>query len=360
MVSGAQVDVAGQSSLCVAHPEVGLDLEGEMRQRNERMSGFSLIEVLIAIMIVGIVAAAVVPLIGEYAEQARVARVMANLKQVKQAVTRYALEHKAPWGFVYDPNDPSEVVKPYKHAGLEGFAAQLQEPTDIYGNVMGDPIGSVVGPFDAGPYALDAFVPVPAALLLAAKPTTLQAAVPKSTQAYVNFVVDLTLTGTVDTTTTPFTQTWTLESLTTGVRNGTGAEVVGTLSFDPDRFLSRIGGEGGDGPSEDLLREIGHMSGEAIAATIGREYDPDMSQGPSDELLAAEKGPGTLAILAFRIETDMPCGNSTEIQHCSEFHILNFGFVFTGKSVRYLLSPDFATIDEGRDCTKCPEQQQQQ
>lgn len=133
-----------------------------MRPRN-RNAGLSLLEVLIAVMIAGIIAAALIPMIGDYGEKAKQARKEANFQIKASAVERYRMDHKAPLGFVLDPQT-NELIE-YGLMTMQGPSAQLLLPTDANGNVLGDPMGSSPGPYVHGPY-LAAIPPEPATLLL--------------------------------------------------------------------------------------------------------------------------------------------------------------------------------------------------
>lgn len=122
-----------------------------MRTR-ERAGGFSLLDVLIAIMLVGIIAAAVVPMIGDYSERAMLVRNYANLQEIGKAMTRYDLVHQAPLGYVYDSSQSPAAYVQYRPEDAIGFWRQLMNPTDANGNVLRDAVTASSGPFAYGPY----------------------------------------------------------------------------------------------------------------------------------------------------------------------------------------------------------------
>lgn len=119
--------------------------------------GFTLLEVLIAMMIVGILVAAALPLLSDQAAQARVARILADGRMVSEAVDCYNLAHRAPAGWI--------LVDGLLHE-VSDVSKQLTSPTDANGNVMGSALDPDAGPFPYGPYLYRP--PAPASLLMAA------------------------------------------------------------------------------------------------------------------------------------------------------------------------------------------------
>jgi prepilin-type N-terminal cleavage/methylation domain-containing protein len=57
-------------------------------------AGFTLVELLAVLAIVGILAAIIIPIVGTVRERARVSQSMANLRSIGQATALYAAEHK--------------------------------------------------------------------------------------------------------------------------------------------------------------------------------------------------------------------------------------------------------------------------
>src|SRR5438132_6789424 len=135
-----------------------------MNPRWRGAGGFTLLEVLIATMIIGIVAAALMPMVTDYASQAKLARQYADAQTVQTAMKQYSLVHTASAGFVRGPDGSL-----YVYTGTSGNPElavwdQILMPTDMNGNVMSDPIFPG-GSYTYGPYLLTK--PAPAALLLA-------------------------------------------------------------------------------------------------------------------------------------------------------------------------------------------------
>lgn len=136
-----------------------------MPKKRRSEAGLSLIEVLLVVLLLGIIATAVVPMMSSYSARAREARAEANDAVQAQAVERYSAEHKVGLGLVYDA--AIDGILPYGIETMQGPMAQLLLPTDVNGNVMGDPATTNPGPFSYGPY-LAQLPPEPASLVLAA------------------------------------------------------------------------------------------------------------------------------------------------------------------------------------------------
>ncbi len=138
-----------------------------MRSSNRAIGGFTILEMLIAIMIIGIVAGAALPLLGDWSRQAKDARFATNVATLQGAQTGYQLVHQAPLGWVLDTRQNPPVLVQYGLADSSGILAQLMHPTDVNGNVNVDPINPAAGPYVYGPYVDERSTLFPAALLLA-------------------------------------------------------------------------------------------------------------------------------------------------------------------------------------------------
>jgi general secretion pathway protein G len=76
--------------------------------------GFTLIELLIVITIIAILAGAAIPYVSDYIEDARLAKVRADLDEIKNALLRYELDT----GKLWTNQDITELVGPYLSKAL--------------------------------------------------------------------------------------------------------------------------------------------------------------------------------------------------------------------------------------------------
>lgn len=99
-----------------------------MSPRNTKQAGFTLVELLIVVIILGILAAVVIPQFNSAANESKEAAIASNLATVRQAVEMYKVQHD-------DAFPPA--------ATGAAFVDQLVESTDI----DGDTTGSTYGPY---------------------------------------------------------------------------------------------------------------------------------------------------------------------------------------------------------------------
>lgn len=108
-----------------------------------RSRGFTLVEMLIVILVIGILAMVVIPMISDVTGDAKLATLQTNLETLRRAVTIYHSHHNGTYpgifpvsasgtGGVATPDDGSEIE--LQEPGRI-FAAQLTLYTDAYGNV---------------------------------------------------------------------------------------------------------------------------------------------------------------------------------------------------------------------------------
>ncbi|MCB9864603.1 MAG: prepilin-type N-terminal cleavage/methylation domain-containing protein, partial [Phycisphaerales bacterium] len=69
------------------------DRGGVFEVRNTRRSGFTLVELLIVVMVLGILAAVVIPQFSDASEDAKIAALATDLQTVRMAIGRYTVEH---------------------------------------------------------------------------------------------------------------------------------------------------------------------------------------------------------------------------------------------------------------------------
>jgi len=96
-----------------------------------KQSGFTLIEMLIVVIVLGILAAIVIPQIAVSTEDAKLNTLRTNLNTTRSAVELYYFQHNSvyPGGGV-PTTKPADVT-----TGPQAFVAQLARFTDVDGNI---------------------------------------------------------------------------------------------------------------------------------------------------------------------------------------------------------------------------------
>jgi general secretion pathway protein G len=95
-------------------------------------SGFTLVEILIVVVILGILAAIVIPQFTNASTEAKTNSLMSNLQTVRSQIQLYKVQH----------NDNLPGVANGTHTAGAGFVNALIGKTDIYGEV-----GTTYGPY---------------------------------------------------------------------------------------------------------------------------------------------------------------------------------------------------------------------
>jgi len=95
-------------------------------------SGFTLVEILIVVVILGILAAIVIPQFTEASTEAKTNSLMSDLQTFRSQVELYKVQH--------NDNPPTAA----------GFVAQMTETSDITGATSGNKIRTATYPY--GPY----------------------------------------------------------------------------------------------------------------------------------------------------------------------------------------------------------------
>jgi len=98
-------------------------------------SGFTLVEILIVVVILGILAAIVIPQFTNASTEAKVNSLMSNLQSIRSQIELYKVQH--------NDNLPG-VVNDTHTAGL-GFISSLTAKSDIYGEAW--TTGTAYGPY---------------------------------------------------------------------------------------------------------------------------------------------------------------------------------------------------------------------
>jgi general secretion pathway protein G len=96
--------------------------------------GFTLVEILIVVIILGILAAIVIPQFTEASQEARVSNLMTNLQTIRSQLLLYKTQHLE----IY-PGDPNDATV---------FTAQMTQYSDADGNTNATPNAN----FPFGPY----------------------------------------------------------------------------------------------------------------------------------------------------------------------------------------------------------------
>ena len=123
-----------------------------MRYKNSKHSGFSLVELVIVIVILGIIAAVAIPRISSGTRNAGESALRADLQTLRNAIDWYYAEHNTTFPGVKDPGVG------YGTAGdADAFVNQLTKYTDAAGAVSPDKDSA----FPFGPYVRGSFPALP-------------------------------------------------------------------------------------------------------------------------------------------------------------------------------------------------------
>ena len=99
-------------------------------------SGFTLVEILIVVVILGILAAIVIPQFTEASTEAKTSSLATDLQSMRSQIELYKIQH----------NDNLPGVNNGTHSGGAGFVLAMTEGTDIFGEP------NATGPY--GPYLM--------------------------------------------------------------------------------------------------------------------------------------------------------------------------------------------------------------
>jgi len=100
-------------------------------------SGFTLVEILIVVVILGILAAIVIPQFTEASTEAKLSSLCTDLQTLRSQIELYKVQH----------NDNLPGVANATHTGTAGFVNSLTGKTDIFGNAL-----LLTDPSGYGPY----------------------------------------------------------------------------------------------------------------------------------------------------------------------------------------------------------------
>ena len=115
-------------------------------------SGFTLIEILIVVILIGILATIIIPQISVSTDDAKLNTLTANLTQLRNSVELYYYQHKNAYpGAAVPATKPGDVTDT-----ATAFIAQLTRYTDENGNIS----NSKGGAYTFGPYVKGGALPM--------------------------------------------------------------------------------------------------------------------------------------------------------------------------------------------------------
>jgi general secretion pathway protein G len=97
----------------------------------KRRSGFTLVEILIVVVILGILAAIVIPQFSDASEEAKLSTLVSDLQTVRSQIQLYKLQHKAQLPGTQGPTFQAAMTK---YTNADGVVVTTQAPADgVYG-----------------------------------------------------------------------------------------------------------------------------------------------------------------------------------------------------------------------------------
>ena len=124
-------------------------------QSLKNQAGFTLIEMLVVVIILGILAMIIVPQISVSTDDARLNSLQTNLNSLRSAIEVYAAQHANRYPGTYSEADGTTAVAD-DAAAKAAFLAQLTQFTDINGMVN----GTKTVAFKYGPYLKTGTLPL--------------------------------------------------------------------------------------------------------------------------------------------------------------------------------------------------------
>lgn len=123
-----------------------------MRRNRSRQSAFTLVEMLIVIVILGILAMIIIPQLTQSTDEARVTTLQTNLSAMRSGVEYYFAQHASKY-----PGDALPTTRPADITSVaEAFVGQMTRYTDIDGNIS----NTKTNAFTLGPYVKGGALPV--------------------------------------------------------------------------------------------------------------------------------------------------------------------------------------------------------
>ncbi len=119
-------------------------------RRIRNYSGFTLIEMLIVVIVLGILAAIIIPQIAVSTDDAKLNTLQTNLNGVRNAAELYYFEHNSTYPGAVPTTKPADVV-----TTADAFVAQLARYTDASGNIA----NAKTAVYKYGPYIKNGKLP---------------------------------------------------------------------------------------------------------------------------------------------------------------------------------------------------------
>lgn len=100
--------------------------------RHQYESGFTLVELLIVVVVLGILASTAIPLYRTNTDDAQLSQLQSNLKIIREAVERYSIQHDGTYPGV-KKTDGSGLILTSAAQCASAFVEQMTLYTDIHG-----------------------------------------------------------------------------------------------------------------------------------------------------------------------------------------------------------------------------------
>ena len=127
-------------------------------RRRVRQGGFTLVELLVVIIIIGILAAVAIPQFGDASSDAKIAALDQNLSCVRSAIELYYYQHNNTYPGTVGLHATQAASAPSAHANAStAFSYQLT----MYSNANGDTCAQMNAAYPYGPYLRSGVPPNP-------------------------------------------------------------------------------------------------------------------------------------------------------------------------------------------------------
>ncbi len=117
--------------------------------RTRRSKAFTLVELLVVIIIIGILAAVAIPQFGDSSKQAKESALKENLRMLRASIEKYHVDHTSTYPGFIATHKATVAGAPAAHATTEAaFLAQMTMYSDAAGNTCAEKSAT----FPYGPY----------------------------------------------------------------------------------------------------------------------------------------------------------------------------------------------------------------
>ncbi|MGC9455173.1 MAG: type II secretion system protein [Phycisphaerae bacterium] len=110
--------------------------------------GFTLVEILIVVIILGILAAIVIPQFTEASQDARASALKSDLQTLRSQLELYKVQH-----LDHYPDEYYDSSSGSWTADTDNFVSRLTSTTDLYGDTSGSDYGPYLQQFPTNPFA---------------------------------------------------------------------------------------------------------------------------------------------------------------------------------------------------------------